>query len=143
MVEEAVKPENHFENVDWILGNHTDELTPWIPVIAARSKANFWLLPCCFFDFFSKWNNDGKSSSQVHNNLLDIHPPDQKSTESRIGPRFSKFCRSCPIRDFQNFVSPGSNRSEVFKISWSWSDLVRDLQFLFRSWSGSRFTIFY
>ena len=65
MVEEAVKPENHFENVDWILGNHTDELTPWIPVIAARSKANFWLLPCCFFDFFSKWNNDGKSSSQV------------------------------------------------------------------------------
>ena len=65
LVEEAVKPENHFENVDWILGNHTDELTPWIPVIAARSKANFWLLPCCFFDFFSKWNNDGKSSSQV------------------------------------------------------------------------------
>ena len=60
-----MKPENHFENVDWILGNHTDELTPWIPVIAARSKANFWLLPCCFFDFFSKWNNDGKSSSQV------------------------------------------------------------------------------
>ena len=71
LVEEAVKPENHFENVDWILGNHTDELTPWIPVIAARSKANFWLLPCCFFDFFSKWNNDGKSSSQVHNYYLD------------------------------------------------------------------------
>ena len=65
LVEEAVKPENHFDNIDWILGNHTDELTPWIPVIAARSKANFWLLPCCFFDFFSKWNNDGKSSSQV------------------------------------------------------------------------------
>jgi len=69
LVEEAVKPENHFDNIDWILGNHTDELTPWIPVIAARSKANFWLLPCCFFDFFSKWNNDGKSSSQYQNYL--------------------------------------------------------------------------
>lgn len=21
---------------DWIIGNHPDELTPWIPVIAAR-----------------------------------------------------------------------------------------------------------
>ena len=49
-----------FSDVDWIIGNHSDELTPWIPVIAARysplhdfclSKNNFvdegdyhWLL---------------------------------------------------------------------------------------------------
>jgi tRNASer (uridine44-2'-O)-methyltransferase len=23
---------------DWILGNHCDELTPWIPIIASRSS---------------------------------------------------------------------------------------------------------
>ena len=25
-----------FEGVEWVLGNHTDELTPWVPVIARR-----------------------------------------------------------------------------------------------------------
>ena len=25
-----------FPGVDWLIGNHSDELTPWIPVIAAR-----------------------------------------------------------------------------------------------------------
>lgn len=65
---------------DWILGNHSDELSPWIPVMAARCQAEkgartvcdtvgetladgrsdrelrrayprFFVLPCCFFDF--------------------------------------------------------------------------------------------
>ncbi len=26
-----------FPGVDWILGNHSDELTPWIPVMACLS----------------------------------------------------------------------------------------------------------
>jgi len=30
----AVYPES-----DWLIGNHSDELTPWIPLIAARSLA--------------------------------------------------------------------------------------------------------
>lgn len=25
-----------YPDVDWLIGNHSDELTPWIPVIAAR-----------------------------------------------------------------------------------------------------------
>ena len=25
-----------FPDVDWLIGNHSDELTPWIPVMAAR-----------------------------------------------------------------------------------------------------------
>jgi len=25
-----------YPDADWLLGNHSDELTPWIPVIAAR-----------------------------------------------------------------------------------------------------------
>ena len=28
--------ENLFPEHDWLIGNHSDELTPWIPVIAAR-----------------------------------------------------------------------------------------------------------
>ncbi|XP_043500977.1 probable tRNA (uracil-O(2)-)-methyltransferase [Polistes fuscatus] len=42
-----------FPDVDWLIGNHSDELTPWIPVIAARSSYNcrFFLLPCCAYEF--------------------------------------------------------------------------------------------
>lgn len=42
-----------FPDIDWIIGNHSDELTPWIPVIAAKSsyKCNFFLLPCCSYNF--------------------------------------------------------------------------------------------
>lgn len=38
---------------DWIIGNHSDELTVWIPVIAFKnsSETNFFVLPCCAFDF--------------------------------------------------------------------------------------------
>lgn len=45
--------ETVFPNVDWIIGNHSDELTPWIPVIAARSsyECRFFLLPCCAYEF--------------------------------------------------------------------------------------------
>ncbi len=25
-----------FPEFDWLIGNHSDELTPWIPVISAR-----------------------------------------------------------------------------------------------------------
>lgn len=34
----AVTPNDQtlFPDVDWLIGNHSDELTPWIPVIAAR-----------------------------------------------------------------------------------------------------------
>lgn len=30
-----------FPDVDWLIGNHSDELTPWIPVMAARYVTMF------------------------------------------------------------------------------------------------------
>ncbi|KAM3963059.1 putative tRNA (uracil-O(2)-)-methyltransferase [Aphomia sociella] len=58
---------NLFPDTDWIIGNHSDELTPWIPVIAARSsyKCNFFLLPCCAYNFDgSKYQRQNSSKSQ-------------------------------------------------------------------------------
>ncbi|XP_015450495.1 probable tRNA (uracil-O(2)-)-methyltransferase isoform X3 [Pteropus alecto] len=56
--EVAITPNDRtlFPDVDWLIGNHSDELTPWIPVIAARSSysCRFFVLPCCFFDFVGK-----------------------------------------------------------------------------------------
>lgn len=45
-----------FPGIDWIIGNHSDELSPWIPVISARSsyKSRYFLLPCCAFEFNGK-----------------------------------------------------------------------------------------
>lgn len=75
---------------DWILGNHSDELSPWIPVMAARAQPDiserpvceisgetlaegkpaetlrrayprFFVLPCCFFDFDGKKVSFGRT----------------------------------------------------------------------------------
>ncbi|KAG0077618.1 tRNA methyltransferase 44 [Podila epicladia] len=46
-----------FENVDWIIGNHADELAPWVPIIASRSKplTRFVVIPCCFFGLAGRY----------------------------------------------------------------------------------------
>lgn len=55
-----------FMDTNWIIGNHSDELTPWIPVIACKSKCSFFLLPCCAFDFFSRYQRQGKERESVY-----------------------------------------------------------------------------
>ena len=53
--EAAIVPSDKslFADVDWIIGNHSDELSPWIGVISARSsfRSKYFLLPCCAFEF--------------------------------------------------------------------------------------------
>lgn len=52
---EAITPSNSslYPDTDWIIGNHSDELSPWLPVIAARSSFNcrYFVLPCCAYEF--------------------------------------------------------------------------------------------
>ncbi|CEF64736.1 Probable tRNA (uracil-O(2)-)-methyltransferase [Strongyloides ratti] len=67
---------------DFIIGNHSDELTPWIPIMASRLECNFFLLPCCPFDFYGKFihvpnelvkRNDklfGAQGTSIYNNYL-------------------------------------------------------------------------
>lgn len=66
--ENAITPSNGFlfPTTDWLIGNHSDELTPWIPVIAARSSysCRFFVLPCCFFDFCGKYQRRQCMKSQ-------------------------------------------------------------------------------
>ncbi|KAF4527908.1 hypothetical protein B566_EDAN011299 [Ephemera danica] len=55
-----------FPEYDWIIGNHSDELTPWIPVLSAASspKSSFFLLPCCAHDFWGKFQRLNPNNSQ-------------------------------------------------------------------------------
>jgi len=71
--EQSIVPSDSelFPDVDWIIGNHSDELTPWIPFIAGRSsvKTNFFLLPCCFWDFDKKFVRKTSSNNQYRSYL--------------------------------------------------------------------------
>ncbi|KAI8325301.1 DUF1613-domain-containing protein, partial [Martensiomyces pterosporus] len=53
---ETLEPFDFDADVDWIIGNHADELVPWIPIIAARSKSSpkFIIIPCCPHDLSGK-----------------------------------------------------------------------------------------
>ncbi|XP_037118567.1 probable tRNA (uracil-O(2)-)-methyltransferase [Syngnathus acus] len=66
--EEAITPGEDFlfPETDWLIGNHSDELTPWIPIMAARSSytCRYFVLPCCFFDFFGKYRRRHSRKSQ-------------------------------------------------------------------------------
>ncbi|XP_065663837.1 probable tRNA (uracil-O(2)-)-methyltransferase isoform X3 [Hydra vulgaris] len=64
--ESSLQPDKLRVDEDWIIGNHSDELTPWIPVIALRSSysTRYFVLPCCFFDFHSKFHRTDQKCSQ-------------------------------------------------------------------------------
>ncbi|XP_072943695.1 probable tRNA (uracil-O(2)-)-methyltransferase [Epargyreus clarus] len=69
LLEKTITPSNinTFSDIDWVIGNHSDELTPWIPVIAAKSsfKCKFFLLPCCAYNFDgSKYQRINSSKTQ-------------------------------------------------------------------------------
>eukprot|EP01135_Chromosphaera_perkinsii_P002555 Nk52_evm71s224 gene=Nk52_evmTU71s224 len=59
---------------DWLIGNHSDELTPWIPVMANNTSKDtrFFVLPCCFFDFFGKFSSNDMRLGQYETYLNHI-----------------------------------------------------------------------
>ncbi|XP_069488129.1 probable tRNA (uracil-O(2)-)-methyltransferase [Ambystoma mexicanum] len=71
----AITPNDDFlfPDVDWLIGNHSDELTPWLPVIAARSAFSccYFVLPCCFFNFHGKYSRR-KSKKTQYREYLDF-----------------------------------------------------------------------
>ena len=48
LVERPIDPFNEeFSKVEWIIGNHADELTPWVPIWASKYQCKFVSIPCC------------------------------------------------------------------------------------------------
>ncbi|XP_026329624.1 probable tRNA (uracil-O(2)-)-methyltransferase isoform X1 [Hyposmocoma kahamanoa] len=122
-----------FPETDWLIGNHSDELTPWIPVIAARSsyKCNFFLLPCCAYNFDgSKYQRQNSSISQYTEYLQYIKQVCedcgfQTVTDRLKIPSTKRIChigieRTYPIEEYdqycnriQNLISVGSSAADV------------------------------
>lgn len=57
-----------FPGADWLLGNHSDELTPWMAVFAAATSfhCRYFVLPCCFHDFAFKFRGNDQRLGQYH-----------------------------------------------------------------------------
>ncbi len=70
----TVTPEknNYHPDAEWIIGNHSDELTPWIPIFAARNSydCNFFLLPCCAYELNGQRYQRKNSSLSVYNDYI-------------------------------------------------------------------------
>ncbi|KAG2223488.1 hypothetical protein INT45_001236 [Circinella minor] len=71
-----------YPSTDWLIGNHADELVPWIPLIAAKSGAQckFMVIPCCFYGL------DG-TKRLVLNTTNDI------DEESGVGGKYKAYTR--------------------------------------------------
>lgn len=48
--ERPIIPNKEVFDCNWVIGNHPDELTLWIPIMALRSNASFVIIPCCFHE---------------------------------------------------------------------------------------------
>ncbi|KAI7898365.1 uncharacterized protein BX663DRAFT_525074 [Cokeromyces recurvatus] len=50
-VETLYPAETVYPEAEWLIGNHADELVPWIPIIASKSgeDCKFIVIPCCFY----------------------------------------------------------------------------------------------
>ena len=50
---------------NWLIGNHSDELTPWLPYVASMIsyKCEFFVLPCCPWNFTSKYSRTNANLS--------------------------------------------------------------------------------
>ncbi|CAH1403964.1 unnamed protein product [Nezara viridula] len=62
-----------FPEADWVIGNHSDELTPWIPIIASRSSftTNFFILPCCPFELNGHKYIRNNTSKSCYSDYMD------------------------------------------------------------------------
>ncbi|GFW23396.1 probable tRNA [Trichonephila clavipes] len=156
LVETVIEPncKQLYPEYDWIIGNHADELTPWIPVIAARSsyKMKVFLLPCCYYTFDGRYRRPHQDTQyQSYLNFL-------KSLCSNMGfevqmdklriPSTKRTCLICPSRNYKpedepeidkkrskfinsNLTKPEeiipSNNEEYFTIStWNGNEIANE-----------------
>lgn len=77
LVEQTIEPGGtRFENgEDFLIGNHSDELSPWLPVLAYKTShsnrhtCGYLLIPCCMFDFTAKFTFKQANLSRVDSYL--------------------------------------------------------------------------
>ncbi|XP_065314514.1 probable tRNA (uracil-O(2)-)-methyltransferase [Gordionus sp. m RMFG-2023] len=65
-----------FSEYEWIVGNHCDELTPWIPHLSQKNdtlhlpRNKLFILPCCPHDFYGKYQRRRPHLSRYEDYLM-------------------------------------------------------------------------
>ncbi|KAI2808383.1 tRNA methyltransferase 44 [Blomia tropicalis] len=110
--------------VDWLIGNHSDELTPWIIYIASNMspQTRAFLLPCCCYDFdgnkFQRTTDQDKSQYQCYLNYLEKLSGEFGFNffrdKLRI-PSTKRICLVCYDRNDQTFIDFETKKAFVQK----------------------------
>lgn len=86
----------------WIIGNHADEMTPWIPIISATVSSErdvgFLSIPCC------AWNLDAKFTRQKGKKEKE-KSAEEKALEERLGIGHGKKGSLYSCKCFSAFLS--------------------------------------
>lgn len=106
--EEAVSLETVSEkygecDVTWLIGNHSDELTPWMAVLARKLNANYLLIPCCSFDF------DGTKFDKNQPNFKEFLKSPHRSKSVGTHAQYQSYIKSialelCHFETFQEDI---------------------------------------
>lgn len=51
----------------FLIGNHADELQPWVPVFAALTEAEYISIPCCAWEFDQRYQMKKRCKAQITN----------------------------------------------------------------------------
>jgi tRNASer (uridine44-2'-O)-methyltransferase len=73
---DATREETFLRSGVFIIGNHADELTPWIPVLATLAGASGYLsIPCCAWMFDERFTRSSAASSLDFFSDNELDPP--------------------------------------------------------------------
>jgi len=141
LMESAIQPSTEVYSEDWLIANHADELTPWIPLLASRHTSKkqedepqlgqrYFVLPCCEWDFDKKFSKKLEGVSRFMSYVKYIESIGTKSgflveTEHLRIPSTRNIAQIGRYRDFD------INDENAFqKIQKEQEKLLKDAKFL-------------
>ncbi|XP_063690199.1 probable tRNA (uracil-O(2)-)-methyltransferase [Bolinopsis microptera] len=101
---------NEISDHNWLIGNHSDELTPWLPYVASMISYNcdFFVLPCCTWNFTAKYSRTNATLSTYHCYLNFV-----ESVISDFGFKYQRDVMKIPSTKRTCFVSEGRYYTET------------------------------
>lgn len=118
--EVVIDPTNFkgYESANWLIGNHSDELTPWLPILAVKSNryCQVFTIPCCPFSLFSKYDTSVTSLPKSFGHETDKTVDTVVSGSAGSGGRR-------PIGRYRNYLSYLTALFEVCGFSTSCDSL--------------------